>query len=97
MDRVQRNRDEPDGPLVNGGDKDISVLARAARADRVGLNGSLVRVVEAGEDRLAQDLLHRFEHRFPSAERELDDGVQVGLVKRTDLKPGTHDVAEPSP
>jgi len=53
-------------------------------------------MVEAGEDRFAQDLVHRLEHRFPSAERELDDSVKVGLVKGTNLELGTHDLAEPS-
>jgi hypothetical protein len=97
VERVQRDRGEPDGRWSTAATKTSRSSLRAARADRLGLNDSPVRVVEAGEDRVAQDLAHRFEHRLPGTARELDDGVQVGLVKRTDLKPSTHDLAEPSP
>ena len=79
-----------DRPLVAHGDEDIVLGTRAARADRLRLNGSPVRLMEAGEDRLAEHLAQRLQYRFPRPQREFDEGVEVGILERADDDCGGH-------
>jgi hypothetical protein len=46
--------------------------------------------VEAAEDRVAQHAAQRLEDRFPRSQRELDDGVEVGLLEGADDDRGGH-------
>jgi hypothetical protein len=67
VERVQRDGGKPHRRFVGDGDEDVPLLARAVRPDRVGLDGSPVRLVETGEDRLTEDRAQRLEDGFPGS------------------------------
>ena len=91
VERVERDCRESDGLIVDNGDEDITLVARATRPHRFGLNTSPVRVVETVEDRIAQHRTQRGVDRLPRAKRELLDCIEVGLVERTDFDLNTHE------
>src|SRR3954447_14422888 len=90
VERVQRDGGEPNGFPVGDGDEDVPFLARATRPDRLGLDGPPLRLVKAVEDRVTQYCAERIEDRLPGSQRELDDGVEVRVPKRTDDDLGVH-------
>ena len=71
---------------------DVPLIARATRAHRLSLNRCPFRLVEAHEDRVAQNLPQGLGHRLPRANGKLDNRVQVRLFIRTNLNPGAHGV-----
>ena len=91
VERVQGDGGKPHRLFVGDGDEDVPLLARAARPDRLGLDGAPVRLVETGEDRLTEDRAQRLEDRLPGSQRQLDDGVEVGLPERTDDDRDVHE------
>jgi hypothetical protein len=90
VERAQLDGGESDGPLVVDRDEDIVVDTRATGSNRLGLNRSPVGLVETGKDRVTEDAAQRLENRLPGSQRELDDGVEVGFLERTDINLGGH-------
>jgi hypothetical protein len=50
--------------------------------------------MEAREDRVAENLPQRLEHRLPRPHGELDNRLEVGLFVRTNLDHGAHGAAK---
>ena len=65
MECVQCDGGEPHGQPLGDRNEGVSFIARATPPYGFRLNRSPVRLVEALEDRVAQDVQQRLEHRLP--------------------------------
>ena len=74
MERVQCDGHETDRAPVGNGHKDRAFIIRAARSDGLSLVGPPV-WMQAKKDVVTQDIPQGGEHRFPRAERELNNGL----------------------
>ena len=84
VERVQCDGNEGYWAIVHYGDEDVPLGVRATRSDSFGL-ALLPLGVQAEEDFVAEDAADGRENRFPGADRELDDRLEVFLLERADL------------
>jgi len=70
--------------IVHYGDENVPLGVRATRSDSLGL-ALLPLGVQAQEDFVAEDAAEGRENRFPGAETELDDRLEVFLLESADL------------
>ena len=84
VERVQCDGNEGYWAIVHYGDEDVPLGVRATRSDSLGL-ALLPLGVQAEEDFVAEDAADGRENRFPGADRELDDRLEVFLLERADL------------
>ena len=67
VERVQRDGGKPNRLFVGDGDEDVPLLGWLKLDNLLGLDGTPVRLVETGEDRLTEDCAQRLEDRLPGS------------------------------
>src|SRR6059058_2668796 len=92
VERVECDGGEPHRAAVSDRNEDVPVIARTTRAYGLRLNRLPVRLVEAREDCLAEDMPKRLEHRLPRPQRERDDRFQIRLFVSANLDASAHSV-----